>query len=591
MAARPAHEPIPRAGAQRLGGGCVGGQSGRKVLCFLLVFAGIAAPVYAAEPSGGDADGGAGYYGPFYDPGKVPAASTTAPGEAVGPTEPPPRRHPGQYEPPDAGGLLYQPGFGGCAPSPLIATGAGLRSALVPLPRVPQQDRGRYLRLGLSVAQIHTDNVGLEDDEDAEGDYVTQVVPSLEACANSGRIKASVDYRPQALYYADQSELSEIYQNVSATTSIAMLPGHLFLDADSSYGQAVVDPSAVFSENNVLRPDNRTSAWLSNVSPYWFQRLGSVGQATLRYRHGWAEYGSSQVPDYRLQGVYFYLSNPPTRTLWSYVLSVASQRVERDEADAQAAGLFTPEDEVSHFDSATFQLGYRLTGSLELLALGGVENDYHSDGSVDRWGSAIWDLGFRWSSSRNSLEATYGQRSFGPTFSFAATHRAPTFDLSLAYREDTTAAGLNQINRGSVGGGGVFASQITPLRDRGVFVRKRLSVALGFDTARTRTTLQAYDESREFLTSDAPDEDVYGVELAIRYQLGVRTALLPRASWEQQSFGQEEADIAELGIAVRYLLTASSLAALGYSHRWRDAQTRAGSYEENRIVLQYSVYF
>lgn len=585
-----AHDPVVRAAAARCWRETIAGKGCRNALWLLVAMASMTTPGYAADTSGGD---GGGYYGQYYEPGDA-----VAPDEAVA-AEGLSRQT--QYDAPDAGGLLYQPGFRGCAPSARQSLGGGgLRTALVTLPPAPAPNRGRYFRLGLTVAEIYTDNVTLASDENAESDYVTQVVPSIEACANSGRIKAALDYQLQALYYINNSQFNDIYHNVSGATTIEVLPGHLFLDADSSYGQAVIDPSSTFSETNLVRPGNRTSAWISNVSPYWLQQLGPVGRATLRYRYGRAEYGSSDVSDYTLHGVYFNLINPPTNTLWSYQVSVASQRVERDDVDSGSLStgpfgpLSSPSDEdrrVTYFDRATLQLGYQLTESLQLLAMGGVENDYQADGSVDRYGSALWNVGFRWASVRNSLEARYGHRSFGSSYSVEAAHRSANFDLSLAYEEDTTAAGLNQLNRGAVGGAGAFPSPVTSIQDQGVYVSKRLSATLGYDSARTRTTFQAYDESREYVRDNVPDEDVYGADLQVRYQAGVRTSVIPQVGWEHRASDQQEADIAEAGISVVYLLSSSSQAALSYSHGWRDAETEADSYEENRIVVQYSVYF
>src|SRR5699024_6302502 len=136
---------------------------------------------------------------------------------------------------------------------------------------------------------------------------------------------------------------------------------------------------------------------------------------------------------------YFNMTGPFNNTIWSYRLSVASQRLERDiDRQELPPELRDNNYDVTHFDSAKLQLGYQATESLELFATGGVENDYHRDGSVDRYGSALWNVGFRWASISNSLEARYGHRSFGSSVSVAAVHRGPGFDVSLAYQEDTT---------------------------------------------------------------------------------------------------------------------------------------------------------
>lgn len=571
----------------------------RNVLFGLLLVVGvaIAAPVYAADSAGGGAAGNAGYYGQFYSPGATPAASSSASAERRSTATAALR--PREYIAPDANGLSYQPGFHGCVTEARIGSSiGGLRSGLAPLPPVAPEQSHRYIRYGISTAATYTDNVTLADDENAESAWVLQVVPSLDACADTGRVKASLDYQLQALYYPGSNVSDEIYNHVSAATTVEVLPGHLFLAADSSYGQTAINPADSFSSTNLLRPGNRTSAWITNLSPYWFQRLGSVGQATLRYRYARAEYGSSDVSDYTLNGVYFNLSSPRSNAFWSYQFNVATQRVKRDDPSAGAISPVVNDDGVTHFDSATLQVGYQVTDSFQLLAMGGAENDYQTDdGSVDRFGSVIWDVGFRWTSPHNALEAHYGERSFGSSYSVEATHHAATFDMTLAYHEDTTAAGLNELNRGGVGSGsiGSFRGPLASIQDQGVYVRKRLSARLAFDMARTRTTLQAYRESREFLTTNEPDEEVYGAGLQVRYQAGARTSVIPRVRWEHRdsdsNSGQDESDVAEAGVELNYLLTPSSQAAIDYSHSWRDGDTDSDSYDENRITVQYSVFF
>jgi hypothetical protein len=542
------------------------------------------------SPSASGTRGDTGYYGQVYGPGEAPAV----PGEAT------PAARARSYAAPDVSGLAYQPGFNGCAPRALISTVGGFRTALEPLPSATPKKNGRYLRFGLTAGETYTDNVALAGDDNAKTAWVTQLVPSLSACANSGRIRGSLDYQLQGLLYADSNETDKVYNHVAADTTIEVLPGHLFLAADTTYGQTVINPEDVFSHNNLLRPGNRTSAWISNVSPYWFQPLGFLGNATLRYRYGRAQYGRSSVSNYTLNGASFHLASPRSNPVWSYQINARTQRVKRDNVPASRRRFFLNNNkgDVTYFDRAMLQLGYQLTPSLQLLAAGGAEDDYHRDGSNDRLGSAVWNVGFRWSSPRNALEARYGKRSFGSYYSVEATHRAQAFNLRLAYREDRTMAGLNQLDRGSNGALGAFRSPLAPIRDRGVYVRKRWSGRVAFHASRTKTTLTAYRESRDYLTTDEPNEKVYGARLDIHYRLGARTALLPRVRYRHQDYGKRDQDdgknranIIDAGVGLTYLVTPSSQAAVSYSHAWRDGETRAGSYDENRVTVQYSIFF
>src|SRR5690625_1595942 len=128
-------------------------------LCSVLVMMSLVAPAYAADATAGGAAGNAGYYGQFYEPGE--AAAAAPPPRTEDKASAVERQRSRRYVAPDAYGLLYQPGFGGCAPDIRVDSIGGLRSALVPLlvPLSPVQERNpdRYFRLGLSVAETYTD--------------------------------------------------------------------------------------------------------------------------------------------------------------------------------------------------------------------------------------------------------------------------------------------------------------------------------------------------------------------------------------------------------------------------------------------------
>ncbi|HLQ84674.1 MAG TPA: TIGR03016 family PEP-CTERM system-associated outer membrane protein [Salinisphaeraceae bacterium] len=561
---------------------------GRDAFACLLMLAGMAAvTVYAAEDD-------TGYYGQTYESGTAPAAATDTTGEAEQVWEMARRD---RYVAPDAGGLVYQPGFHGCAPSIRAGSISGWGGDLMAPPPLPAGDYDRFLRFGLTVGETYTDNVELARSGEAESAWVTQVVPSVEACANTGRIKASADYRMQALYYASGDQADKIYHHGAGATTIEALPGHLFIAADTSYGQSVINPSAVYSRSNILRPGNRTSTWRTNISPYWFQDLGRIGQGTLRYRYGRTEYGRESLPDYSLNGVHLNVSSPPANPVWSYQFNAASQRVRRSGGERLFyPGTNIPVDDrgnVTHYDSAALQLGYQLTDSLQLLAMGGREDKYEPDGSNDRFGSTVWNAGFRWTSPTNALEMRYGHRFFGSTFMARATHHGPNFDVALSYDENITGAGLDQLNyNGGISWPSSYVGGLLgTLEDRGVYRRKRLLTSLSFDTARTRTTWRIYDEERKFITADIADEDIYGTSLHVSYQLGPRTRLIPRVGWEYRKTEQSRTQTGEAGVGALYQLTPSSQLGFGYSHAWRNNKEGSHGYDENRITAQYSVYF
>src|SRR5699024_9461602 len=139
-----------------------------SVLLGLLAIAsvGAAVPVLAADADVTDAADAGGYYGQSSSSGEQETQSEASPRGQEERKEQEralsQRQLASRYWAPDVSGLPYQPGFRGCAPTAQLGQLGylgGMRSALLPLPPVPQRDSGRYVRLGVSVGETYTDNV------------------------------------------------------------------------------------------------------------------------------------------------------------------------------------------------------------------------------------------------------------------------------------------------------------------------------------------------------------------------------------------------------------------------------------------------
>src|SRR5699024_8011134 len=130
------------------------------ILCGLLITVGMATTTYAADSASASADdGSSGYYGQFYERNEVPAAgATVSDEEAETAREAKGLHRPRRYIAPDASGLVYQPGFHGCAPGARINFSGRQIRALAPPPLSrSDQNPNRYLRFGLSVGETYSD--------------------------------------------------------------------------------------------------------------------------------------------------------------------------------------------------------------------------------------------------------------------------------------------------------------------------------------------------------------------------------------------------------------------------------------------------
>lgn len=516
----------------------------------------------------------------------------------------------------DFGAQSYSSGFSGCA-ARNFGIGrpiAGVRQEISLAPG-PQADPGRFFQLSLGVSETYTDNLNLAPEGSEESDFITEIAPQLDACASRGRFRGSLSYQLQGLIYAENSEFNDINNNVAADTTIELLPGRLYLGADTSYTQTTIDPSLSFSRDNAIRPDNQTGAWISNITPVFFQALGPIGDATLRYRYGKAIYGDSDIPEATINSASFDLTSPEERDVLSWNVSAFTQEVRRSGGDAQSffqdidgsdpffdesGEQFNPDNgfletaddaNTTRFDQATLELGYQLTPFLRLLALGGLENDFRPDGTTDRLGEEFWNAGFRWASATNTLEARVGRRFFGTSYFVRAAHRGRVLDASVDYREEPSTQGLNSLNSNAIGRSTSFQQPVTSLFDRGVFVQKQLSASIGLHSALTQTTLTAYSQKREFV-EDVEDEEFLGGDLRFVYQFLPRMTLIPRAGWQRRE-GQSgvESDIVDFSVALARQFSPTAQGAVSYGHSQRFADGDVSDYEENRVIVQFSKGF
>lgn len=510
-------------------------------------------------------------------------------------------------------------GYGGIAsrvtPSPGMS--------VLDRPDTPQRATRRYIRASVSGSETYSDNINLVSDDRAESDFVTAVAPRLDACSTTGRFQGQASYQLQGVVYANNSEYNDIYNDLDASATIDLVPQHLYLDAETRYGQQVIDPGLGSADSNIIRPrDNQTSAWRSNISPYLVQRLGNIGTGVLRYRYGRVDYGDDDVPDSSVQSVYGSYFSPEQAAPWSWEANAVTQWVDSSSGnpdrfansvdDVFGDGDFPgprddrDRDRTRRFDSAMAQIGYQLTPRLQLNALGGVEDDYQPDGSNDRWSAPRWQIGARYDTAASSFAVDYGHRFYGSSYALSASHHTALFNFRLAYQEDPSTGGLDSLGNigsgstfGSMGsidnllGGGEFGDSFNDNSpyNRNVYINKRWNADIDFDTALTETHIGGFVQHREATADDADDSRYHGIDIDTRYAVRPRTSIVPSARWIHYEGGPVDfgdSDRYEAGVSVVRAISRTAQAAVGYGRTWREGQL---DYDENRITLQFRKSF
>lgn len=519
------------------------------------------------------------------------------------------------------GGLAGGFAPAGCAPDTAEAEVASEIGSTLDTPASPARSAGRYIRASVAGSETYTDNLNL-DSHHTESDYVTAVAPRVDACSSTGRIRGQASYQLEGVVYANHSHDNDVYNDFVGSTTAELIANHLYLDANTEYGKQVIDPAVGYSRSNIIRPnDNKTTAWDTNISPYFLQSLGALGQGMLRYRYGRSIYKDDGVPDTTVHGVVASLTSPDSVDPVSWQAQAVTQSVERSGGDEQRfidqfreifgndalPDNYQDPNRTQHFDSATLQLGYRVSRTLTLTTLGGVEDRYRDNGDNDRWSAPRWQVGARWASASNSLELDYGHRFYGASYTLTAAHHGRLVDMSLSYDEDPSSPGLDSLDDtgsdytfGSVGSiGGLLGNGVgdydgtNSLLDRGVYVRKRWQARIGINTALTRTEITGYSQRQDYQSAGVADTRDHGVELDTRYDLGPRTRIVPSASWQHYDSGFDnghDSDNYNAGVSLVRAVSRSAEAAVGYSRNWRNDDDGFG-YHENEVTLQFRKAF
>lgn len=133
----------------------------------------------------------------------------------------------------------------GCAPSLSLGNVADAETASVmDQPSAPARSAGRYVQASVSGSETYTDNLNL-DSNHRQSDFVTTVAPRIDACSSTGRIRGQASYQLEGVVYANHGQYNDVYNDLQGSTTIDLIENHLYLDADTEYGQQVIDLSLI----------------------------------------------------------------------------------------------------------------------------------------------------------------------------------------------------------------------------------------------------------------------------------------------------------------------------------------------------------
>lgn len=429
--------------------------------------------------------------------------------------------------------------------------------------RIVQNRQGQRFLLApsLTVGHTSTDNLELATDRERESSNISKIVPAVTFCQNRKNLRTQIDYRAELRYYPNERERTDVRHQFNTINTAELLDQTAFFDLEAQLDQWPLSADAPRNEN-----DPRASEDVFNLraSPYINQDLGQAGSLQARYAHESRYYEDSRARDTDRQIGSIRLTSPAAADPISWVGSVRSERIERDEASRSEEG--------SYLDDAFIELGYRVRGGLTLTARGGAETDLSND-SEDRFGDEYWETGGRWSNGRSRIEARIGRRFFDETFFAAVSHRAGRITGNLSYRESQD----------------VRADENNPESD--VALSQRLNISAVYERGRSRVNVNFFDDRADFIRT-GEERDRIGVNTRWQWRFQRRTTLTPAVEWDRLD-GRDgiKSDTYDARISLTRLLSRDMQAGITLRRQIRDSEESKYEYRENAVTLEITRVF
>ena len=403
--------------------------------------------------------------------------------------------------------------------------------------------RGGYVEPRLEVAAQYADNINLAEASAGQvNTFGVELAPGIYASYSTDRVSAALDYSLIARAWED-SDYDDLGHQLAANGRWTALPELLYLDADASYGDTVIDPAQGLNYGNmgVFGQSNMAEQATASVTPQLRKRFGILEfNAAYSYGRVWyLDKGKGQ-------------SQTPTVSVLSYDDSVdqrANVSLGTDREGRKLNGRVFYEWDKSEYDRAVpyeyerAGLGASFLMTRTISFVGDVGKESSLDQSTTQGGldSDFWSAGLRYAPDpRTSFEGRYGERFFGTSYSGSISRRARYIDVTASYSEDpnvqTRGLSLGEFDPGTLPpgtdpniDGGRFNAQPYVSKDARIDV-----VAKG---SRTEITLNVYDTRRDFLRDAFGDEHGTGVYLSASRQMASNFSIDGSAAYMDISRG------------------------------------------------------
>lgn len=466
---------------------------------------------------------------------------------------------------------------------------------------------------GVTLGELYTDNLRLAGPgKNKQSSWITEIQPFVKAATGSPRFSGTVDYSITGYLYTGGSHAHQVAQDLKAQGVLTVVPDHFFVAGNASYGRAVVNNAMPSGAGTFFLDNNRANVATASLSPYWIQKLGNIGTATIRYTHGRVAYntrgisgesGSAPVGPVNLdhpgedRTVLAGISNVNSDAVQASLVSPEGQRFGWNIAYSEQRLDYGSGRPAARFAIAKGGVYWQLNVNTRLLADAGKENKYLPDGTIETLAAPFWDAGFQWSSTRDSVKVLVGHRFFGRSGEFSWSHTAALLTTTVSYTEQPT--DLNQQLLGQNPGGVVLppinAGQIPSLAERRVYLMKRAMASASYEMPHGRLRLTLYDESRRYITLDNAREKVANADLSWLFEIGPYTTFTPTWGWQRYRFRDGQVNYTQFAqLALVHQINPNNFGSLRYRNDSRNAYfgtPGTHGYRVNVLFLEWTHLF
>jgi len=475
----------------------------------------------------------------------------------------------------------------------------------------------------------YTDNAN-QSNANPEDALIFTVRPGFSLRSEgSRRIQASLNYGLTGVARYGEDQSTDLNHNLGALGKAELIENFLFVDGTASVSQELISLTGSPADANT-NDSNRATVGTYSISPYIRKRLGTFANAQARYTSSGAIFENDVASNSNVNAFSAGLTNGTGFNNLSWGLNYSLRKANNsDTADTT-------------FESVSASAGYALTRKFRVFGTVGQDwNDYLSTSGTD---GSSWSVGGGWSPTRRtSVDASFGERYFGNTYSLSANHRTRISRWTASYSENVSdisqqlleassrvfwvcdgtlreppdgtqpqeacsTAWVGPISAGQLATDyislGLSISDLVAANlpgfglAGGVYVIKSFTAGVSWDIRRLGFGLSARDTKRIYQELGGAQDRVQALTGSVNYRVSPRTNAYSSLSLTRTNVdalltggAAREDDLLSLNLGLSHRFAEKLNGALTLRHTQRDSNDANSDYDENSLTASVNKRF